>query len=274
MNTTKESPHGTNRKTATGVGGLFTLKSLTTRRKEMITNKKIAISVGVLFIIATVAGLLGSGLTGSIVGAPDYLVQIAANKNLIIVGALLAFIAATGSAGIAISLYPVLRKHNEGLALGSVGFRLVEGVCYIVGALGLLSLLSLSQEYGSAGPQAASTFQVLGTLISAIRNWAGFVFGVIAFCLGAAMYYYVMYRSRLIPRWLSAWGLAGLALVFSLALLIAFGEKPSGMVMLLAVPIGLQEMVFAVWLIVKGFNPSAVASEVAKTATNELLSAA
>jgi len=240
----------------------------------MNTNRKTAISVGVLFIIATVAGLLGSGLTGSIVGAPDYLVQIAANKNLIIVGALLAFIAATGSAGIAISLYPVLRKHNEGLALGSVGFRLVEGVCYIVGALGLLSLLSLSQEYGSAGPQAASTFQVLGTLISAIRNWAGFVFGVIAFCLGAAMYYYVMYRSRLIPRWLSAWGLAGLALVFSLALLIAFGEKPSGMVMLLAVPIGLQEMVFAVWLIVKGFNPSAVASEVAKTATNELLSAA
>ena len=240
----------------------------------MNTNRKTAISVGVLFIIATVAGLLGSGLTGSIVGDPDYLVQIAANKNLIVMGALLAFIAATGSAGIAISLYPVLRKHNEGLALGSVGFRLVEGVCYIVGALGLLSLLSLGQEYGSAGPQAASTFQVLGTLISAIRNWAGFVFGVIAFCLGAAMYYYVMYRSRLIPRWLSAWGLAGLALVFSLALLIAFGEKPSGMVMLLAVPIGLQEMVFAVWLIVKGFNPSAVASEVAKTATNELLSAA
>ena len=240
----------------------------------MNTNRKTAIITGILFIIATAASLLSNALTGSIAGAPDYLVQIAANKNLVVVGALLAFVAAAGSAGIAISLYPVLRKHNEGLALGSVGFRLVEGVCYIVGALGLLSLLSLSQEYGSAGPQAASTFQVLGTLISAIRNWAGFVFGVIAFCLGAAMYYYVMYRSRLIPRWLSAWGLAGLALVFSLALLIAFGEKPSGMVMLLAVPIGLQEMVFAVWLIVKGFNPSAVASEVAKTATNELLSAA
>jgi len=229
----------------------------------MNSNKKTARITGILFIVATVAGLLGSGLTGSIVGAPDYFVQIAANKNLIVLGAILTFIAAAGSAGIAISLYPVLRKHNEGLALGSVGFRLVEGVFYIVGALGLLSLLSLSQEYTSVGPQAVPTFQVLGTLITAIRVWAGFVLGVIAFCLGAAMYYYVMYRSKLVPRWLSAWGLVGLALVFSMTLMIAFGERisePSGMLVLLAIPIALQEMVLAVWLIVKGFNPSAIAS--------------
>lgn len=233
----------------------------------MNSNKKTARITGILFIVATVAGLLGSGLTGSIVGAPDYLVQIAANKNLIVVGALLAFVAAAGSAGIAIALYPVLRKYNERLALGSVGFRLIEGVFYIVGILGLLSLLSLSQEYASSGPQGASTFQVLGTLISAIRVWTGFVLGVIAFCLGAAMYYYVLYRSRLIPRWLSAWGLAGLALLFSMTLLIAFGERtsgPSGMQVLLAIPLALQEMVLGVWLMVKGFNPSAVASTSAK----------
>lgn len=229
-----------------------------------LSTKKVARVAGILFIIATAATLLGDILTGSIVDAPDYLVQIAANKNLIVLGALLKIVAAAGSAGIAIALYPVLRKYNAGFALRSVGFRIIEGVFYLVATLGLFSLLSLSQEYARVGPQAASTFQVLGTLISAIRNWASFVVGVIFFCLGAAMYYYVMYRSRLIPRWLSAWGLAGLALVFSLALLIAFGEKPSGMVMLLAVPIGLQEMVFAVWLIVKGFNSSAIASGSAK----------
>jgi len=237
----------------------------------MNSNKKIARITGILFIVATVASLLGSSLTGSIVGAPDYLVQIAANKNLIVVGALLAFVAAAGSAGIAIALYPVLRKYNEGLALGSVGFRLIEGVFYLVATLGLFSLLSLGQEYANAGPQAVPTFQVLGTLISAIRVWAGFVLGVIAFCLGAAMYYYVMYRSRLIPRWLSAWGLVGLALVLSMALLIAFGERisgPSGVLVLLAIPIALQEMVLAVWLIFKGFNPSAIASGSAKVDMN------
>ena len=232
-----------------------------------MNTRKIARITGILFIVATVAGLLGSGLMGSIVGAPDYLVQIAASKNLIVVGALLAFVAAAGSAGIAIALYPVLRKYNEGLALGSVGFRLIEAVFYIVGTLGLLSLLSLSQEYASAAPQAVSTFQVLGTLISAVRVWAGFVLGVIAFCLGAAMYYYVMYQSRLIPRWLSAWGLVRLALLFSMTLLIAFGERtlgPSGMQVLLAIPLALQEMVLGVWLIVKGFNTPVIASTSAK----------
>lgn len=230
----------------------------------MNSNKKIARITGVLFIIATVAALLNSGLTGSIVGAPDYLVQIAANKNLVVLGAILQFIAAAGSASIAISLYPVLRKHNEGLALGSVGFRLVEAVFYIVSALGLLSLLSLSQEYAGAGPQAIPAFQVLGNLILEVRVWAGFVLGVIAFCLGGAMYYYVMYRSRLIPRWLSVWGLVALALVLSMALLIAFGERisgPSGMQVLLFLPILVQEMVLAVWLIVKGFNSPAIEPE-------------
>ncbi len=238
---------------------------MNTNEKE--SSKKIAKITGILFIIAMVAGLMGSSLTGSITDAPDYLVQIAANKNLIVLGTIFSFIAAAGSAGIAISLYPVLRKHNEGLALGSVGFRLIEGVFYIVSALGLLALLSLSREYASAGPQAAPAFQFLGNLILDVRVWAGFVLAVIAFCLGGAMYYYIMYRSRLIPRWLSVWGLVALALLLSMVLLIAFGEKiaaPSGMMLLLAIPIAVQEMVLAVWLIVKGFNPVAIASESVK----------
>jgi Domain of unknown function (DUF4386) len=233
----------------------------------MNTNNKIARITGILFIVATVATLLGDTLTSHVVGASDYLVQIVANKNLIVLGALFKIVGAAASAGIAISLYPVLRKHNIGLALGSVGFRIIEGVFYLVATLGLLSLLSLGQEYASAGSQAASTIQVLGILILAVRLWAGFVIGVIAFCLGAAMYYYVLYRSKLIPRWLSAWGLASLVLLFSMTLIVAFGEKisgPSGMLVLLAIPLALQEMVLAVWLIVKGFNPSAIASASAK----------
>ena len=234
----------------------------------MNSDRKTAIFAGVLFIIATVAILLSTGFTGSILGAPDYLSKISANENKIITGALFQFIAAATSAGIAISLYPILRKYNEGLALGSVGFRLIEGVFYIVSALGLLSLLTLSQEYVKAGSPAASYFQILGALMLAVRNWAGFVFGVIAFCLGALMYYYIFYQSKLIPRWLSGWGLIGIVLLLSMTLLIMFGEEPSGMTLLLAFPIFLQEMVMAIWLIVKGFNPSVIASASAKVEMN------
>ncbi len=230
----------------------------------MNRNRKTAIIPGVLFIIATVASLLGTGFTQSILDAPDYLIKISADQNQVIVGVLFQFIAAATSAGIAISLYPILRRYSEGLALGSVGFRLIEGVFYIVAALCLLSLLSLSQEYVKAGAPAASYFQILGTLMLAARNWADFVFGVISFCLGALMYYYVFFQSRLVPRWISGWGLIGAALLLSMALLILFGEKPTGITLLLALPIALQEMVLAVWLIVKGFNSSAIASEPAK----------
>lgn len=243
----------------------------------MNSERKTAIVTGVLFIIATVASLIGSSFTRSLLGASDYLTRISANGNSIMVGALLTFVAAATSAGIAISLYPVLRRYNEGLALGSVGFRLIEAVFYIVGAVCLLSLFAVSQEFVSAGGQGASYFQTLSYLLLTVKDLAGFVFGVLAFCVGALMYYYIFYQTKLIPRWLSVWGLAAIVALLAAALFTVFDGEPfsvSGNLILLAMPIALQEMVLAIWLIVKGFNPSAVATLSAKTATNELLSAA
>ncbi|HUI87336.1 MAG TPA: DUF4386 domain-containing protein [Anaerolineales bacterium] len=232
--------------------------------------RKTAIIAGILFIVATAASLVSTGFTQSILDSPDYLIKFSATENQVILGVLFQFIAAATSAAIAISLYPLLRKYNEGLALGAVGFRLIEGVFYIVGALGLLSLLSLSQEYVKAGTPAVSTFQILGTLMSAVRNWANYACGVISFCLGALMYYFVFYQSKLIPRCLSVWGIIGIAMLLSMAVLILFGQEPSGTTLLLAIPIALQEMALAVWLIVKGFNPSAIASGSAKTDTKQV----
>jgi hypothetical protein len=223
----------------------------------MNPDRKIAIFAGALFIIATAASLLGTSFTGSILGSPDYLARISTNRNPILLGALLSFIAAAASSGIAISLYPILKKYNEGLALGSVGFRLMEGVFYIVGAICLLSLLTVSQEFVKAGGQG-TFFQTLGHLVLTARDLAGFVFGVMAFCLGALMYYYIFYQSKLIPRWLSVWGLLAIVSLLSAVLLTMFDGEPfsiSGNLIILALPIALQEMVLAIWLIVKGFNP-------------------
>ncbi len=229
----------------------------------MKTDRKIAIVAGTLFIIATAASLLGSSLTGSILGAPDYLVRISSNGNQVAAGALVEFIAAAASAGIAISLYSVLKKHSEGLALGAVGFRLIEGVFYIVGAVCLLALFTVGQQFVGAGGQSASYLQALGHLLLTARDLAGFVFGVLAFCLGALMYYSIFYQTKLIPRWLSVWGLAAIVSLLSAVLLTMFGGGPfsiSGGRLLLVLPIAVQEMVLAVWLIVKGFNPTSIAS--------------
>ena len=200
-------------------------------------------------------------LVQPILGAPDYLTRISANEDQVLLGALFLLIGAVAAAGIAIALYPVLRKHNEGLALGSVGFRLIEGALYLGIVVCLLLLVTLSQESANAGAPAPSAYEVPAALVMAARDSLGQV-AVLTFGLGALMYYWVFYRSRLVPRWLSAWGLVAITLVMVSGLLVMLGlvEPMSTTQLVLALPIGVQEMVLAVWLIAKGFNPRAVAS--------------
>jgi hypothetical protein len=235
----------------------------------MNSYRKTAIIVGVLFIVATVTGMVGNLSLKPILDASDYLGQISANENLMIIALLLVLISAFASASIAIWLYPILKKHHEALALGSVGFRLMEGMLYIVGVVSLLSLLTLSQEYVKAGALNASLYQISGNLLQTVKTWAGQL-GVLAFTVGGMMYYYVFYQSKLIPRWLSGWGFLGLVLTLTSALLAIFGRliPLSPVFIVFNLVILVQEMVLAVWLIVKGFNPSAIASRSAKTATS------
>jgi Domain of unknown function (DUF4386) len=229
----------------------------------MNTNRKIAVVAGALFIIATVADLISRVvLVQPILSAPVDLAKISANESQVLLGALFLFIGAAAAAGIAIALYPVLRTHSEGLALGSVGFRLVEGVLYLGIVVCLLSLVTLSQESAKAGAAASSAYEVAGVPLMAARDSLGEV-AVLAFGLGALMYYWVFYQSRLVPRWLSAWGLAAIALVMVSGVLVMLGltEPMSTTQVVLALPIFLQEMVLAFWLIAKGFNQSAIAAE-------------
>jgi len=231
----------------------------------MNTNKKIAIIAGVLFIIATVADILSLPFLEPM-NATNYLVSVSANGDQVTTGALLLFIGAAAAVGIAISLYPVLRKYNEGLALGAVGFRLIEGVFYIVAVMVLLLLLTLSQQFVKAGAPDSSYFQTLGVLLLAGYHWVGNVGSLLAFGLGALMYYYIFYQTRLVPRWLSGWGLVAIILTIVSGLLVMFSliGPMSTFQVVLNLPIAVQEMVLAVWLIVKGFNSSAIASGPAK----------
>jgi hypothetical protein len=238
---------------------------------KMNRYRKTALIAGVLFITATAASILSLPFLAPL-NAPNYLVNVSANGNQVILGALLTFISAATSASIAISLYPLLRRYNEGLALGAVGFRLIEGVLYIVGAIFLLLLLTLSQEFVKAGAPNSSYFQTLGVLLLAGYHWVGFVGAVQAFYLGALMYYSIFYRTKLVPRWLSGWGLVGATLGIVASLLVMFGliSPLSTLQVVLNLPIAVQEMVLAVWLIVRGFNSSAIASLSAKTELIEI----
>lgn len=217
-------------------------------------DKAIARIAGTLFIVATVAVLVGSAFLGS-VSSKDYLTKMAENQDQVALGVLFRFIGAFASAAIAISLYPVLRRYRQGLALGSVGFRVIEATFYLLGAVSVLLLLTLSQEFVKTGSSNSGLFQMQGTLLKALDDWAGLA-AVFAFYVGGLLYYLAFYQTRLVPRWLSAWGVAGVTLGLVAALLILFDVAGymSTTQIVLNIPIGLQEMVLAVWLIAKGFS--------------------
>ena len=230
------------------------------RRRAARPDTLTARVAGALFIAATVASLLSTALLNPVFSGSDYLVKISAHQDRILAGGFFEIIAAFASAGIAVSLYPVLKRYGEALALGSVGFRLLEGGLYLVAAIGTFLLLQVGQDT-PAGSPIPSYLRTSGALMQTLRDQAGLA-GVLAFYLGASMYYYVFYRSRLIPRWLSGWGLAETALGALAGLLVLFrvtGYMSTPQVVL-NLPIGVNEMVLAIWLLVRGFRSPAAES--------------
>jgi hypothetical protein len=230
----------------------------------MDTSRKNATIVGVLFIIATVMLFVGGAFYERILSSPDYLDNAYPNRITVIIGILLEFTKIPAIALIPVFLFPILRKHNEVFALGYVVFRLFEAVLLVGIEINKLSLIGVSRDYLNKGGADASVLQNIGGWIQSVNEWAFLVY-LLVFTLGALMFYSVLYRSKLIPRFISAWGFiaAALLLIGSVLVMVdAFaGISESGLELIFALPIAVNEMVLAVWLIVKGFNPSAIASE-------------
>ncbi len=219
----------------------------------MRTSQNTARWTGLLFIVGTVAGALSVVFVGPPLGDPDYLSQIAANENEIIIGALLFLTMGLALALIPVLMFPILKKHNETLALGYVVFRsALENIAHIALVIVWLMLLTLSRHDVATGAVDSAAYLPLGETLLGAGDW---IVSLLAFpfCLGALIFYYQLYQTRLVPRWLSIWGLAGAALYLAAPLSSMFGTE-LGFAM---APLALQEMVLALWLIVKGFDASA-----------------
>ena len=215
----------------------------------MSADRKAAVWIGVLYIIGTVALVLSVVVAGGVLTGPDYLAQVAAQPNQLAIGALLVLLAGFALAMVPVVFWPIGKRYNETLAIGYVVFRgAIETVLYIATAFGFLLVSTLSTEPGAAP---------LAGLVRTADTVAQDQLFAIPFVLGALMFYVLLYQSRLVPRWLSAWGLVGAALYMVPPLGSTFGFSLA----VLMAPLALQEMVLAVWLIAKGFNPPAIAAE-------------
>jgi len=206
----------------------------------MISNRTTAIIVGILFLTSTAAIFIGGTLIES------YFIDKPPDKTLLIIGTLLEVYCGIAVAGIGVLLFPILKPHNEKLALGYVVFRITELVVIIIGEVIILTLLTYSQDY----------------------------YLIVAFFtgIGGLMFCYLMYQSKLIPRFISVLGLVGYSMLLTALILewlgyssFSFFNFPGVMFYL---PGMAFEIILPVWLIVKGFNSSVIASESAKTDIN------
>lgn len=229
-----------------------------------------AVMTGVLYFLGTVFGVVGAAVGGevfvSIVSTKpltgvDILSLVAADSTRLTGGAFFTLLMGISLVAMTAFLYPVIRNAGKELALGVVLFRgALEGTHYFIVVLTLSSLVALGNQSSPTGANTAA-LQAMCNFLYRFLDLEAPV-GSIFFLIGAACLYVSFYRTRLIPRWLSVWGMIGVAPYMAYALLHFF-HLDSGVGFYLQMVLAPQELVMAVWLIVKGFNPSAIASTAA-----------
>jgi len=220
----------------------------------MDSSKSIGRIVGILFIIGTAAGILSVVFTQPVLKESDVLVKVSANEQQFITGLVFLLIMGFSLAWVPIMMYPVLKKYNKILAVGYVVFRGgIETVAYLITGIFWILIAVLGKQYANATASDAAGYKILSDLLmeGAKRSTA---VTMIVFSLGAIILYYSLFKSKLIPTWLSVWGLLSIVLYLGAGVYALF--KPS--VDILLMPLALQEMVMAVWLIAKGFNRSEI----------------
>jgi len=220
---------------------------------------------GALYFLGTVFGVLGGVLGGEVFtslisGKPltgvDILSLVVANSSQITGGAFFTLMMGISLVAMTAFLYPIFRKDSEELALGILLFRgALEGTAYFIQTIGFLTMIVLGNEYVATGADSAA-LKSMGNILYQSQDILAPVASIV-FLIGAMCLYISLYRTRLIPRWLTVWGLIGVVPYLANALLHFF-HVDTGVGIYLEIPLGIQELVMGLWLVIKGFNQDAV----------------
>src|SRR5918995_2395508 len=224
----------------------------------MNTYRTTARVVGILYVVGLVVGIGGMVLIQSILGAPVHLSAVSASSMLLAIGAVLWLMPAAGDAAHGVLMFPILKQqHSERIAIGYLGFRIVNAVFIAVMVLFILLQIPLASEYIKAAGSDASFLQGLSSVFMEGQLYA-YSIGMSAVGLASLLLCYTLYRATLVPRLVAVWGLIGYAILLCGSVLEVLGFA---LLDIHVIPGGLWELFIGVWLIVKGFNPSAFAPE-------------
>ncbi len=215
-------------------------------------HRNSARAAGVLFLVSYLGFGLGGWLLGPVRDPKHDLAAIQGEHVRVLLGVVLEFVNVAAIIGFAVLLLPYLRRAGESLAHGYVAMRILEGVTLLVPIVGTASLVQLSKDAAKAPAADAGTYRALQQAVLGQGLWASTI-NALPFLVGASLLYVLLFRTRLVPRFIPIWGLIAVALLAA-SNVLAPDKSVLNAAALLAVPIVLNEFFLAVWLIVKGFN--------------------
>ena len=222
----------------------------------MMTNNKAARWFGVCFLLTFLSYGTGSGLIDGLVSTPDFLAQVYSQQAVLVIGAgLIAIVHTIFNIALPVIMLPVLRPYDNYLPYGYLAAAIVSTVILAVGALCLLLLVPLSNAAAQAGPADVTHLGITGELIIKGGFYA-YHLGMVLWSLGGLMFVSVLYKSLLVPRWMSIWGLFGYGVLITGSTVELFNHNPV-IEILSVIPGGLFEVTLSLWLIVKGFSDNA-----------------
>ena len=226
----------------------------------MIANRRATTIAGALVIVGVVAGALS---IVPVLEEPRYLDLIPAHESQVVAGAAFQLIIIPAYVGFALCLYPTLRMENEVLSLGFLGFRLITATFHFMGVILLPLFLVLGQEFAQADASGASHLGALGELLRTGRDLVNHVALIISLSIGDLLLFAILYRARLVPRWLSVWGLlgAGLAVLASFLVLLRLTGVVTPLYLAINAPLALQSLVLAMWLVTRGFDTKTLTTD-------------
>jgi len=220
--------------------------------------KSAARIAGALFLVQmTAASVSHSALLAPILGDQDFLTRMSTDSTTVTIAMLLDLLCGAAVFGISVLLFPLLKKFNENIALWYVGLRLNEWVCVTVSGIFLMTLLSVSDGYIHTNTSDQGYLLTLGTYLLKARGITKILM-LLGFCLSSTLFYYLLFVAKLLPRFITVWGLIGIAFLFAEVMSNIFGRSLGGIVLML--PMGLNEIFLGIWLIVKGFDSSAIST--------------
>lgn len=219
----------------------------------MDSNRRATTIAGVLALGGMIAGVLS---VVPVLEQADYLALISTHQSQILIGAGAQLLMVPAYVGFALYLYPTLRRADEALSLGFVSFRLIAAMFHLVGVIILPLFLLLGDGYLGGSGAVPSYIEILGELLRSGRDLVNHVALIIALSIGDLLLFRILYRWKLVPRWLSTWGFlgAGLALAASVVVLLGLTDVVTPLYLTLNAPLAIHTLVFAIWLIARGFD--------------------